>query len=132
MHKALILIALLSAGLGVVYEISSDPAFESGYQNPVASPFAPAANPVVEWNRILLEIVRPPGAQAPTIHPTRSFAMMHAAIYDAVNAIDRQHQPYLVHLENVSPGASQDAAANAAAHSVLLALYPNVRSMLDS
>ena len=50
--------------------------------------------------------------------------MMHAAIYDAVNAIDRQYQPYLVHLENVSPGASQEAAANAAAHDVLGAALP--------
>ncbi len=133
MPKALILIALLSAALGVVYEISSDSAFDREYQNLSALPFASAAaNPVVEWNRILLGIVRTPGAQAPTVHPTRSFAMMHAAIYDAVNAIDRQYQPYLVHLENVSPGASQEAAANAAAHDVLVALYPKIRPTLDS
>src|SRR5260221_2372902 len=48
-----------------------------------------SVNPVVQWNRTLLAIVRTHGAQPPTIHPTRSFAIMHAAIYDAVNAIDR-------------------------------------------
>jgi hypothetical protein len=53
-------------------------------------------NPVVEWNRTLLTIVRTPKAQPATVHPTRSFAVMHAAIYDAVNAIDREHSPYLV------------------------------------
>ena len=52
---------------------------------------ASSVDAVVQWNRILLSIVRTPGAQPATIHPTRSFAIMHAAIYDAVNAIDRTH-----------------------------------------
>src|ERR1700732_4536268 len=65
---------------------------------------------VVQWNQTLLVIVRTPGTQPATIHPTRSFAIMHAAIYDAVNAIDRTHQPYLVRL-GASHFASQEAAA---------------------
>ena len=89
-------------------------------------------NPVVQWNRNLLGIVRTPGAQPSTIHPTRSFAVMHAAIYDAVNAIDGTHRPYLVQLQNVSPGASQEAAAASAAHEVLVSLYPNLRATLDA
>ena len=88
-------------------------------------------NPVIEWNRTLLSIVRTPGAQPTTIHPTRSFAIMHAAIYDAVNAIERSHRPYLVRLPDVSPAASQDAAAAAAAHAVLVALYPSFKAALD-
>src|SRR4029077_19848118 len=71
------------------------------------------------------------GAQSPTVHPTRSFAIMHAAIYDAVNAIDRAHHPYLVRLNGVPRIASQDAAAAAAAHQVLLALYPVFTPTLD-
>jgi hypothetical protein len=51
---------------------------------------------VVQWNRTLLVIVRTPGAQPATIHPTRSFAILHGAIYDAVDAIDGTHKPYLV------------------------------------
>jgi len=89
-------------------------------------------NPVVQWNRNLLVIVRTPGAQSPTVHPTRSFAIMHAAIYDAVNAIDRTHQPYLVRLNGVPRSASQDAAAAAAAHQVLVALYPAFKTALDA
>src|ERR1700692_3143362 len=58
----------------------------------------PSVNPVVQWNRILLQIVRTPGAQSPTVHPTRSFAILHAAIYDAVNAIDQTYTPYLIRL----------------------------------
>ena len=58
--------------------------------------------------------------------------MMHAAIYDAVNAIDRTHQPYLVRLSGVSRGASQEAAAAAAGHQVLVALYPGFKTQLDA
>ena len=85
---------------------------------------------VVQWNRTLLVIVRTPGAQPATIHPTRSFAIMHAAVYDAVNAIDGTHKPYLVRLI-ASHFASQEAAAAAAAHEVLVKLYPNFQAALD-
>src|SRR5712671_6958920 len=85
---------------------------------------------VIQWNRTLLVIVRTPGAQPATIHPTRSFAIMHAAIYDAVNAIDRTHTPSLVELSGVSRRASPEAATAAAAHSVLVALYPQLQAML--
>ena len=91
-----------------------------------------AVNPVVQWNRTLLAIVRTPGAQPATVHPTRSFAILHAAIYDAVNAIDRTHRPYLVRLSGVPRDASQEAAAAAAAHEVLLALYPAFQATLDA
>ena len=45
---------------------------------------AQSVNQVLQWNRTLLVIVRTPGAQPATVHPTRSFAIMHAAMYDAV------------------------------------------------
>jgi len=94
---------------------------------------APASrlNPVVQWNRTLLAIVRTPQAQPATVHPTRSFAIMHAAIYDAVNAIERTHRPYAVRVQDVPASASQDAAAAAAAHDALAALYPQFLTMLD-
>jgi hypothetical protein len=86
---------------------------------------------VIQWNKTLLTIVRTPGAQPATVHPTRSFAIMHAAIYDAVNAIDERHKPYLVHVTHVSPHASQEAAVAAAAHETLTVLYPALQTMLD-
>src|SRR5579862_5212207 len=93
---------------------------------------AHSIDPVVQWNRNLLAIVRTPGAQPATIHPTRSFAMLHAAIYDAVNAIDQTHTPYAVRLDGVSRQASQSAAADAAAHDVLVTLYPGFTNALDA
>ena len=93
---------------------------------------AQSVNQVLQWNRTLLVIVRTPGAQPATVHPTRSFAIMHAAIYDAVNAIDGTHTPYFVHFTDVSRSASQDAAAAAAAHEVLVTLYPHFQTQLDA
>ena len=93
---------------------------------------AQSTDPVIQWNRSLLAIVRTPGAQPATIHPTRSFAILHAAIYDAVNAIDQTHESYAVRVSGVSRQASQAAAADAAAHDVLVALYPRLTSTLDA
>src|ERR1700741_3699559 len=89
------------------------------------------ASQVVQLNQTLLVIGRPPGAQPATIHPSRSFAIMHAAIYDAVNAIDGTHQPYLVRL-GASHFASQEAAAAGAAHESLGKMYPSFQATLDA
>ena len=88
-------------------------------------------NPVTQWNRILLTIVRTPNAQPATVHTTHSFAIMHGAIYDAVNAIEGKHTVYRVRVADASQSASKDAAASSAAHDVLVALYPAFRNMLD-
>ena len=51
-----------------------------GVQGSGATAAAPdSTNPVVEWNRTLLTMVRTPGVQPGTVHPTRSFAILHAA-----------------------------------------------------
>jgi hypothetical protein len=89
-------------------------------------------NPAIEWNRTLLSIVRTPGAQPATIHSTRNFAILHAAIFDAVNNIDRDFQPYTVRHPHVSRKASTQAAADQAAHDVLISLYPAFAATLDS
>src|SRR6267378_3704338 len=131
MAKTLITLALLCASLSAQVTGSSGASTVDGNQNPGGSS-ARSVNPVLQWNRTLLVIVRTPGAQPTTVHPTRSFAIMHAAIYDAVNAIDRTHRPYLVRLSGVPRDASQEAAAAAAAHQVLVALYPGFKTTLDA
>jgi hypothetical protein len=92
---------------------------------------APEPNPVVEWNRTLLGILRTPGAQPATIHSTRNFALLHVAIYDAVNAINHEFAEYRVHLATVPEPASPVAAADQAAHDVLVSLYPKFQASLD-
>jgi hypothetical protein len=129
MARILIVFALLCAGLSVM--AGGTYAANDEHQG-AGDSSSQEVNVVVQWNKALLAIVRTPGAQPATIHPTRSFAILHAAIYDAVNAIDRTHKPYLVRFTGVSRFASQDAAADAAAHAVLLALYPKFQTTLDA
>jgi len=124
MSKSIVAFSLLFAGFFLSVGSSSAQQATTGTSNqPV--------NTVIEWNRTLLSIVRTPGAQSPTVHASRNFAIMHAAIYDAVNSIDRTHRPYLVRLTGVPRNASQDAAAATAAHEVLVTLYPAFTPTLD-
>jgi hypothetical protein len=85
------------------------------------------ADVVRDWNALAQAETIP---LRPTAHgQSRGIAMVQGAVYDAVNAIDRGHQPYLVDLDEVGaqPWASQDAAAATAAYRVLLAITPDAR-----
>ncbi len=84
----------------------------------------------VDWNRELITILGTPGAQPPTVHPTRSFALLQAAEYDAVTSITHAAPSYLFSVP-APRGARPDAAADQAAHDVLTALYPPLKSGLD-
>ncbi len=90
-----------------------------------------SGQPVIDWNQVLLSIVNTSGAQPANIQPTRNFAILHAAIYDAVNSIDRTGQPYLIDI-HAARHASDVAAADAAAHTALVGLYPTQQSVLDA
>jgi hypothetical protein len=81
------------------------------------------ADVVLAWNRELLTLVRTAGLQPATVHPTRSFALLHAAIHDAVVATTGSGRPYLFTVD-VPGHAAPEAAAAQAAHDVLAALYP--------
>ena len=86
---------------------------------------------VLRWNRVLRETIMTPGQHPGTIMPVRSYAMMHAAIFDAVNSIDGAHTAYLIDIPG-SRNASIEAAAAQAAHDVLVGLYPTRASVFDS
>jgi hypothetical protein len=58
--------------------------------------------------------------------------MMHAAIFDAVNSIEKTYTPYAVRPSHVTQSASTEAAADQAAHDVLVSLYPTFTAALDS
>src|SRR5256884_6994598 len=85
---------------------------------------------VIAWNKELLHIVQTSGAQPATVHPTRSFAILHAAIYDAVVSITRDAPAYVFSV-NAPSGARPDAAAAQAGHDTLVALYPKWKAALD-
>jgi len=130
MLKRVFTLAFLCAGFWTAVTGSTSAAATNHDDHPASA--GQPVNPVIEWNRTLLAIVRTPGAQPPTIHSTRSFAMLHAAIFDAVNNIDRDFEPYAVRHPHASRRASAQAAADQAAHDVLIALYPTFATALDS
>jgi hypothetical protein len=88
----------------------------------LASPGVARADAVTDWNLIASNaIVAPPpaGAGQPPPVSALSFAMVQGAVYDAVNAIDRGHQPYLVQPPSI-PTDSKEAATATAAFRVLV------------
>src|SRR5688572_32056620 len=80
-----------------------------------------AADTVLQWNEVAVEATRvarlSPNAQ------TRALAMVHGAVFDAVNGIERDYAPYLVNI-HAPRWASEEAAAAVAAHGVLVGLMP--------
>src|SRR5438105_15749632 len=130
MAKSLITLALLCASLPAQVNGSASATAVDGSNSGPSS--AQLVNPVIEWNRTLLAIVRTPGAQPPTVHSTRNFAILHAAIYDAVNSIEPKFSPYSARLSDVPRSASKIAAADTAAHDVLVSLYPAFQASLDT
>jgi len=87
-----------------------------------------AADTVLEWNVVAVEATRvtrlSPNAQ------TRALAMVHGAVFDAVNGIEGGYAPYLVNRRAPS-WASEEAAAAVAAHDVLVSLLPAQQATLD-
>jgi len=76
---------------------------------------------VIEWDTAALNAIR--AGRTPPPIASRALAILHASIYDAVNGIDRRHEAYLVQ-SAVPASASEEAAASAAAHRVLVMLFP--------
>ena len=124
MSRSLATLALICAFLQVSVLANAAPDEKQSSAQPV--------NAVIEWNRTLLAIVRTPGAQPVAIHSTRNFAILHAAIFDAVNNIEPKFSPYFVRLSDVPRSASRIAAADASAHDVLVSLYPAFQTSLDT
>jgi Ca2+-binding RTX toxin-like protein/DNA-directed RNA polymerase specialized sigma24 family protein len=88
-----------------------------------------AADVVLDWNETALQAFRT--ASTPPPIASRALAIMHVAIYDAVNSLERTHQPYEVELFAI-PTASREAAVAAAAHEVLVSLFPAQQATFDA
>jgi hypothetical protein len=88
-----------------------------------------AADTVLHWNEVAVEATRvarlSPNAQS------RALAMVHGAVFDAVNGIEGGYDPYLVQ-RHAPRWASEEAAAAVAAHEVLVSLLPAQQNALDA
>jgi hypothetical protein len=90
---------------------------------------AARADVVTDWNVKTIETLA--AEKAPLTLGSRNIAIVHAAVFDAVNAVTREHMPYRARLQ-APAGASAEAAAAAAAHTTLLRLYPARKAPLDA
>jgi hypothetical protein len=95
----------------------------------LAAPGLARGDVVLDWNDAALAAIR--RTSTPPPQAARALAMMHVALYDAVNSIDQTHQPFRVHAPD-SPTTSREAAAAQAAFRVLLHLYPGERAGLEA
>src|SRR5437899_5869962 len=84
----------------------------------LASPPIACADAVTDWNLIASTAIVTTAGQPPPVSAL-SFAMVQGAVYDAVNAIDRGHQPYLFQPPS-NPTDSKEAATATAAFRVLV------------
>ncbi|MEJ3748562.1 vanadium-dependent haloperoxidase [Actinomycetes bacterium KLBMP 9797] len=108
-------VAVLAA-LAVTVPVAAAPS--TARAQPATTP-----NAVIAWNVHAQTAIHEVARQSPTA-TARSFAMVQAAVYDAVNAIaGTPYEPYLV-APRTRPGDSVDAAVAAAAYQVLLSLFP--------
>lgn len=100
-----------------------------------ASPSAVAAQSatevVLEWNRILQTSPGVPGALPPTVFFTRPYAVLHVAMFDALNAVDHRYREHTVRIR-VEDRASREAAAAQAAHDVMVAMFPPQAATFDA
>ena len=90
----------------------------------VVGAFAQArANVITDWDEKALAVVAP----MPPYNAQRLIGMVHLAMFDAVNSIERRYRPYLVELK-AEPTTSKEAAAAAAAATILATLDPKTAS----
>lgn len=79
------------------------------------------ADVITDWNNVALQVVRTDKTNPPAA--SRALAMLHAAMFDAVNSTDLTYSAYHSY-QTAVPGSSAEAAAAAAARDVLVQLYP--------
>lgn len=96
----------------------------------LATPAAASADAVTDWSNHADTAIVKTADQFPAPGHI-SYAMVQGAVYDAVNAIEASHEPYLP-VAPAKAGDSKDAAAATAAYRVLVDLFPEQQSTLQS
>jgi hypothetical protein len=87
------------------------------------------ADAVTDWNEVALRLHAAAGL--PGVPRTRVLAMMHVAVHDAINSIDRRADPYAFDMR-AAETASAHAAVASAAYTVLSALVPSQQAALNA
>src|SRR5688500_6633062 len=87
------------------------------------------ADVITDWNTVWLDCVRATGGGPGPI--SRAGAVVHLAMYDAVNAIDGGHEAWLLD-RRVPSSWPIEAAAAQAAHDALLSFYPGQSVVIEN
>src|SRR5690348_3202754 len=87
------------------------------------------ADVIIEWNAKADELAVE--QRTPPIDHARWLAMLHVAMFEAVNAVQPKYAPYRLTLKS-DPKASREAAAASAGHDVMAARYPSLKPQLDA
>lgn len=85
---------------------------------------------VLYWNSVASDAFTPSQGTNPMAQ-SRSFAILHAAIHDALNSIDARYTAYTPGLA-AAPSASPEAAVAAAAREVLVRQLPDQAALVES
>ena len=86
-------------------------------------------NQVLEWNQIFIDTLI--ATNTANSSSQRLGAIVHTAIFDAYNGIERRYTPIFVH-DEAPRGASRRAAVIAAAYTALVGLFPSRKPALDA
>ena len=87
------------------------------------------AGEVVRWNRVATDAAV--AAQVDPLNESRIFAILHASIHDALNAIERRYESYQPR-GAAAPNALPEAAVAGAAHTALVELMPARKADFDA
>jgi hypothetical protein len=90
---------------------------------------AARADVIMDWNA-KADAIAAEKQILPAPH-SRALSLMHVAMFEAVNAIERRYTPYKLTL-SADRSTSKEAAAASAAHDILLSIYPDQKSDLDA
>jgi hypothetical protein len=96
----------------------------------VGVPGAVKADLITDWNMIAVNTVV--AGEAVTNRQSRDLAMVHAAMFDAMNTIRPRYTSALVSVSGIRGYASHEMAGAQAAHDVLVALFPANKVGLDA
>jgi hypothetical protein len=87
------------------------------------------ADIIMDWNARADVIAAEKRVMPPPL--ARTFALLHVAMFESINAVERRYQPYKLDLI-ADRNTSREAAAACAAHAVLTGLYPDQKASLDA
>jgi len=118
------LLKRLLAGIATIMAMAAALGLASASQDS-----ASGSNQVLEWNQIFVDTLV--ATNTPNSSSQRLGAIVHSAIFDAYNGVERRYTPIFVS-NTAPPGASRRAAVIAAAYTALLSLFPSRQAELDA